>query len=85
MEVKVHKRVLKFLDSLDNKRRDKILKLLKALENFPFIRADIKKIGEKTYRIRVGKIRVIMDYFKEKGIIYVKYVDFRGKVYKKKL
>ncbi|ADC66459.1 conserved hypothetical protein [Ferroglobus placidus DSM 10642] len=82
-EVLLHKRVVKFLDKLDKRRKESILKVLKSLENFPLIRADIKKIGNRTYRMRTGDLRIIFDYIKDEDKIFVKLVDFRGKVYKK--
>ncbi|WP_457550094.1 type II toxin-antitoxin system RelE family toxin [Archaeoglobus sp.] len=79
----LHKRVIKFLEKLEEKRRENVLRVLKSLGRFPLIRADIKKIGKTTYRMRVGEIRVIFDYDKEKNKIFVKLVDFRGRVYKR--
>lgn len=82
-KVFLHRRVVKFLEKLDEKRRENVLRVLKSLEKFPLIRADIKKIGEKTYRIRIGELRVIFDYDKEKNAVFVKFVDFRGRIYKR--
>jgi mRNA interferase RelE/StbE len=79
----LHKRVVKFLEKLDERKKENVLKVLKSLEKFPLIRADIKKIGKKTYRMRIGEIRVIFDFIKEENTIFVKLVDFRGRVYKK--
>ena len=81
-KVFLHRRVVKFLDEIEEKRRKKLLYVIKALEKFPLIRADIKKIGQKTYRLRVGDIRIIFDYSKQEKRVFVKYVDFRGRVYK---
>ncbi|WP_318249310.1 type II toxin-antitoxin system RelE family toxin [Geoglobus acetivorans] len=74
---------MKFLDDLTEKRRAKILEILKSLENFPLIRADIRKIGDRTFRLRSGDIRIIFDFDKHKNTVFVKQVDYRGKVYKK--
>ena len=82
-KVFLHKRVIKFLEKLDEKRRENVLRVLKSLEKFPLIRADIKKIGEKTYRMRIGELRVIFDYDKERNVIFVKFVDFRSRIYKR--
>jgi len=79
----LHKRVIKFLKKLDEKRKENVLNVLKSLEKFPLIRADIKKIGMRTYRMRVGEMRVIFDYIKDENAVFVKFVDFRGRVYKK--
>jgi len=61
----LHKRVVKFLNKLDKRRRGNVLNVLKSLEKFPLIRADMKKIGKKTYRIRISEIRVIFDNIKD--------------------
>jgi len=81
-KVLLHKRVIKFLDTLAGKRRERILEILKSLEKFPLIRADIKKIGKNTYRLRIGDARIIFDFNKHENSIFVKLVDFRGRVYK---
>jgi len=80
-KVFLHKRVVKFLEKLDEKRKENVLRILKSLEKFPLIRADIKKIGEKTYRM--SEIRVIFDYDKDRNAVFVKLIDFGGHVYKK--
>jgi len=86
MKLKIHKRVIKFLDQLDEKRRNKIIEILNDLKDFPlvmrYLRKNLRKIGGKTYRIKFGNIRIIFDYLKEDDIIYVKNIDFREKVYK---
>ncbi len=82
-KVFLHKRVVKFLERLDERRRENVLRVLKSLEKFPLIRADIKKIGERTYRMRIGELRVIFDYDKGKNAVFVKFIDFRGRIYKR--
>jgi len=81
-EVLIHKRVIKFLDSLDSERRNKVLGAIRMLKEFPIIRADIKKIGPKTYRLRKGEIRIIFDFGIGANRVFVKFADFRGRVYK---
>ncbi|RLI85440.1 MAG: type II toxin-antitoxin system RelE/ParE family toxin [Archaeoglobales archaeon] len=82
-KVLIHRRVIKFLDNLEENRRVRILEVLKSLRNFPLIRADIKKIGSKTYRLRIGNIRIIFDFDKCENAVFVKRVDYRGRAYKK--
>ena len=53
------------------------------MKKFPLIRADIKKIGDRTYRMRIGELRVIFDYDKGKNAVFVKFIDFRGRIYKR--
>ena len=81
--VLLHKRVIKFLDSIDEKRRSKIIDILKSLRNFPMVRADIRKIGDKTFRLRTGNIRVIFDFDRSENTVFVKHIDYRGRAYKK--
>ncbi|MDI3498276.1 type II toxin-antitoxin system RelE/ParE family toxin [Archaeoglobus sp.] len=78
-EVLIHK---KFLDGLDSGRRSKVLDAIRMLKDFPIIRADIKKIGPKTYRLRKGEIRIIFDFDIGTNRVFVKFADFRGRVYK---
>jgi len=42
-KVFLHKRVIKFLEKLDEKRRKNVLNVLKSLEKFPLIGANIKE------------------------------------------
>lgn len=45
----------------------------------------IKKLSGKLeghYRLRMGKIRIILKFIFENKVIYVKKADFRGDVYK---
>jgi len=37
---------------------------------------------EGYYRIRIGKIRVVFDVFKESRKIFVEKVDYRDKIYR---
>jgi len=82
-DVLLHKRVIEFLDNLEEKRRTKVLDVLKSLRNFPVVRADIRKIGDRTFRLRTGSIRIIFDFDKSGNVIFVKHIDYRGRVYKK--
>lgn len=75
----------KFLYSLEKNRKDKIASVLNILETnpIPFKDLDLKKLkGEKdTYRIRVGKIRIIYQIFFEESKIIVHLMDFRERAY----
>lgn len=75
-KVLLHKRVIKFLDG------EKKIKL-KSSRNFPMIRAGIRKIGDKTFRLRTGNIRVIFDFDRSENTVFVKHIDYRGRAYKK--
>lgn len=75
----------KFLYSLEKNRKDKVARALSILETnpIPFKDLDLKKLkGEKdTYRIRVGKIRIIYQILFEEHKIIVHLMDFRERAY----
>ena len=75
-------KVTKFLESLDKKLREKLKQKLLLLKNDPFAMKGVKKMegfGENTYRLRVGKIRII--YRIHKSGVEVIDIDFRGNIY----
>ena len=84
-EVNIKKKALKFVSRLDKKHRENLEKELLLLKDdpVPIKLLDITKIkGEKyTYRIRIGKIRIIYEVMWNDKIILIKKVDFRKKAY----
>jgi len=76
----------KFLLSLDKKKRNKILIILKLLEAnpIPFKELDVKKLkGERyAFRIRAGKIRIVYHIVFESQRIIIDKIDYRESVYK---
>ncbi len=89
-EVRLHPEAVKFLKSLDKKRRDKIKDSLSLLREDPYTRrpkADIKKLKgtrgrQDLYRVRIASYRVI--YSVEEDIIWVTDIFIRGKGYRLK-
>jgi mRNA interferase RelE/StbE len=87
-EVRLHPEVVKFLRSLDKKKRDKIKDSLRILGEDPFTKrpkADIKKLkgtrGRRDlYRVRIARHRVI--YSVEDNIVWVTDIFIRSKGYK---
>lgn len=76
-------RIRKFLDSLDEKVKKKIYKKLQEVKANPFEVSGVKQLkgwGEKVYRVRIGKIRVIYKILKDD--IEIVDIDFRGNIYK---
>ena len=78
---------LAFLQSLETRRRDRVLDHLKALETDPFRarpRADIKNCGrhdgQTFYRLRVGDLRVV--YVVEGRQVKVTEIFRRGRGYR---
>lgn len=86
--VLAHRRVLRFLNALDDERRKReILEALENLERYPVSlrEMDVASIRgvDKTFRIRVGRYRIIFAVDKVENTIYVTHLDTRKRVYKK--
>jgi len=86
--VVAHRRVHNFVIGLkDEKLKDMIKGTITKLENYPMIlrEMDTEKIEglEKTFRIRIGKYRIIFYVDKTEKTIYVTHVETRKRVYKK--
>ena len=86
-QVNIKKKALKFVSKLDKKDKERLRKALLLLKEdpIPIKLLDVAKIkGEKnTYRIRVGKIRVLYEVLWNDKVILIKRVDFRKAAYKK--
>lgn len=70
----------KHFAKLPEKLQQKILNVLKKLENNPFQQGlDIKKLigTNKSYRIRIGEIRAIYEIDTKTKKIFVNDIDFR--------
>ncbi|MBN2334713.1 type II toxin-antitoxin system RelE/ParE family toxin [Candidatus Bathyarchaeota archaeon] len=88
-KVLAHRRVHKYLkDISDEKQKKTIYEAIERLEEYPFSLAemDIATIrgAEQTFRIRVGRYRIIFGVDKKDKTIYVTHVNTRKRVYKKK-
>ena len=91
MSLKFRKNAIKFLESLDEKTREKVRQKLKILVYsvqdkavIPFNDLDIKRIKgnwEGFYRLRIGKIRVIFTVDLTSENIEVYRIGFRGDIY----
>jgi len=87
-KVIAHRRVHKFISNLkDENLKDTITDHLAKLEDYPITlrEMDIEKIKglEKTFRIRIGKYRIIFHVDKTEKTIYVTHAEARKKVYAK--
>lgn len=86
-EVQIKNKVLKFVNTLENKKDIKHkLKQLEFFKSNVKLDLDIKRLkGQKKnlefYRLRIGDIRFIFQVLKDNKIILVKIADFRGSVY----
>lgn len=85
-KVLAHRRVQKFLAALkDENLKHSVKEQLKKLQDYPLTlnEMDTKKIKglDKTFRIRIGKYRIIFHVDKDKKTIYVTHAETRKKVY----
>jgi len=90
MRIKFSKSAIKFLEKQSAKNKDrirlKIRALVLSLEEgiIPFKELDIKKLDGKWkgfLRMRIGNIRVIFRIDREKDLLFIYTIDFRGDVY----
>ena len=75
-------KITKFLNSLDEKTKEKLKKRLAELKRDPFVGGDVKKLKGTSgdlYRLRIGKIRII--YCLTQREIEIVDIDFRGNIY----
>jgi mRNA interferase RelE/StbE len=80
-KVKLHRRVIKFLQKLDENDRKRIFSAIEKLED-PFSQPYEKVKGRKDlYKIRVGDYRIIYRVDKKNKIVSVHLVDKRERVY----
>ncbi len=80
MKVYLDRDVVKFINNLSSKEKERILRRLKALEVDPFLGKKLKD-RENTYSIRVGKYRIIYEIHPEIDEIWVLKIDKRSRVY----
>ena len=80
-EVKLHRRVIKFLEKLNERDRKKILSVIERLYN-PFSQPYEKLRGRKNvYRVVAGDYRIIYYVDKKNKVVSVLLVDKRERVY----
>jgi mRNA interferase RelE/StbE len=86
MRVRLHRRVQKALDKINEPDFSRISKGIKYLSHEPPVGDIVAMSGDdKGYRLRVGKYRLLFDYAFEpsgKKIIIVNKLDSRSDVYK---
>jgi mRNA interferase RelE/StbE len=79
-----HPQCLKRLKKIPIIDKNRSLQKISQLSTNPFTdRLDIKKLvrTRRSYRLRIGDMRVIYEVDTEKKIIYIWEIDYRGKVY----
>jgi mRNA interferase RelE/StbE len=86
--VVAHRRVQRFLNGLDDERqRRALVEAMERLEEYPVSLREMDvaaiKGGDRAFRIRVGRYRIIFAVDKDESTIYLTHLDTRGKVYKR--
>jgi mRNA-degrading endonuclease RelE of RelBE toxin-antitoxin system len=67
MQVIFHKKALKKIEKLPKFIKEDVYEIAKLLEEFPFVRLDIKKLGGGVYRVRKGE-PIIIERLDEKSL-----------------
>lgn len=85
-DIVYHKRAIKQLIKLPKGEREKIAKKIEQLKNnpFDFNKLNIKRLAgtKNSWRVRAGNLRAIYNVIKDKNIIYIRYLGYRGSIYK---
>ena len=83
--IKIKRRALRRLAKLDEMRRRRIRRIVLVLKNdpIPFRRVDVCKLKgyDNTYRIRVGKLRIVYEVLWADRTIIIHYVGSRKRAY----
>lgn len=80
----LHPRAKKFLSKLSKKDARPVVDKIDLLIRDPFTPSlDIKKMAttQRSFRLRVGRIRVIYEVDTDKKRVYINDIDYRGSVY----
>jgi mRNA interferase RelE/StbE len=83
--IKIKRKALKKLAKLNPKQKRNIETIILILKNdpIPFKKADVCKLQgyESTYRIRIGKLRIVYQVFWDEKTILIHYIGPREKAY----
>ena len=84
--LKLHKRVVKFIESRNPKDKLRIKEKFLYLQNNPYPsnpQTDTKNMSNSTngFRLRVGNYRFLYDVVEDELIIYIEKADNRGDIY----
>ena len=86
-EIVAKRRVLRVLERLDRERRKRFEEVLLILKKnpIPFKELDVVKLKgyENTYRIRIGKYRIVYEIFWDKKRILIHFIGRRKAAYRK--
>lgn len=83
--IKLHKKVIKFINSRNPKDRETIKEKLTLLQTNPYPKSDaldIKKMkNSHGFRLRIANYRFLYDVIDEELLIYIENGDNRGDIY----
>ena len=84
-EVEIKRKALRFIESLDGKRKQRIGETVILLKDdpVPFKKEDVIKLRgyDSTYRIRIGELRIVYTVSWTERKILIHYVGPRGDAY----
>ncbi len=84
-KVSIHKKAIKYYESLDDKSARRINKAIEEMSENPFEGSHIKKLRgrhEGKYRYAVGDLRIVYRINTESEIVLIEAIGPRGDVYK---
>jgi mRNA interferase RelE/StbE len=84
IKIVFHPQTKKFLKKITLQDLVQVIKKIEQLQKNPSDKQlDIKKLATKgnSYRLKIGKIRVIYEVDFKKNILYIYDIDFRGNIY----
>ena len=79
-----HPRAVRFLEKVSDRQKLSILSKIEVVANdFHSMSVDVKKLAntKRSYRLRVGGIRVIFEVDLKDNALYVHEIDFWGNIY----
>jgi mRNA interferase RelE/StbE len=83
--VEIKRKALRFIEELENKRKQRISETILILKDdpVPFRREDVVKLKgyDSTYRIRIGELRLVYTVSWAERRILIHYVGSRGDAY----
>lgn len=81
-EIKLHPKVVKFINKSDHSLSDRIKKRLMSLKEDPFRFLEHYE-GKDYYKLRIGDYRALIDVDTSRKIIFIRVLDHRSKIYKR--
>jgi len=86
-EIEAKRRVLRALERLDRRRKNKVREVLMILKTdpVPFRRFDVVKLRgyENVYRIRIGNLRIIYEVRWKERKILIHFIGSRERAYER--